>query len=139
MNKSSFVFYKDWKKAIECLPDDIRLEIYESIIEYATTGDLRGLKPMANVAFNFIKTDIDRDTEKYMSVIERNKHNGNKGGRPKKNPNNPVGFLETQRNPKNPIMSLILILILKMNMILSLIEGAHLRRAPAHPLHYTGK
>ena len=104
MGKKSFVFYKEWKEAIEDLPDDIRLEIYESIIEYATTGNLQGLKPMAKVAFNFIKTSIDRDTEKYVSIVNRNRGNGNLGGRPRKtqrNPKNPVGYLETQRNPKN--------------------------------------
>lgn len=105
MERNSFVFYKDWKEAIKDLPDEIRLEIYESIIEYATTGNIPMLKPMANIAFNFIKTTIDRDIEKYMSIVDRNKSNGNKGGRPKyktqKNPNNPLGFLVTQKNPKN--------------------------------------
>ena len=59
MERNSFIFYKGWREAIKDLPDDVRLEIYESIIEYATTGNLRGLKPMANIAFNFIKIDID--------------------------------------------------------------------------------
>ena len=54
MERNSFIFYKGWREAIKDLPDDVRLEIYESIIEYATTGNLRGLKPMANIAFNFI-------------------------------------------------------------------------------------
>ena len=69
MERNSFIFYKGWREAIKDLPDDVRLEIYESIIEYATTGNLRGLKPMANIAFNFIKIDIDRDTEKYKMCI----------------------------------------------------------------------
>ena len=90
MERNSFIFYKGWREAIKDLPDDVRLEIYESIIEYATTGNLRGLKPMANIAFNFIKIDIDRDTEKYMSIVERNKSIGSKGGRPKsENPKEP--------------------------------------------------
>lgn len=90
MERNSFIFYKGWREAIKDLPDDVRLEIYESIIEYATTGNLQGLKPMANIAFNFIKIDIDRDTEKYRSIVERNKNNGSKGGRPKsENPNKP--------------------------------------------------
>ncbi|MCL1936843.1 MAG: DUF6291 domain-containing protein [Candidatus Azobacteroides sp.] len=105
MERSSFVFYKDWMEAVRGLPDDVRLDIYESVIEYATTGNVKGLKPMASIAFNFIKTTIDRDIEKYVSIVERNRNNGNNGGRPKKeslkNPNNPVGFLGTQRNPKN--------------------------------------
>ena len=59
MERKSFVFYKEWSEAIKDLPDDVRLEIYESIVEYATTGNVRGLKPMANIAFNFIKPTID--------------------------------------------------------------------------------
>jgi len=55
------VFYKDWKTAISDLPNEIRLEIYESIIEYATSGKERELKSMAKIAFNFIKTTIDKD------------------------------------------------------------------------------
>lgn len=106
MERNSFIFYKGWREAIKDLPDDVRLEIYESIIEYATTGNLRGLKPMANIAFNFIKIDIDRDTEKYMSIVERNKSNGSKGGRPKsenpKEPKEPTKLTGLFGNPKEP-------------------------------------
>ena len=52
MERNSFIFYKGWREAIKDLPDDVRLEIYESIIEYATTGNLRGLKPMANIGLS---------------------------------------------------------------------------------------
>lgn len=107
MERNSFIFYKGWREAIKDLPDDVRLEIYESIIEYATTGNLRGLKPMASIAFNFIKIDIDRDTEKYMSTVERNRNNGSKGGRPKsenpnepKEPTKPSGLSGNPRKPK---------------------------------------
>lgn len=90
MERNSFIFYKGWREAIKDLPDDVRLEIYESIIEYATTGNHQGLKPMANIAFNFIKLDIDKDIEKWLSTVERNRNNGSKGGRPRsENPKNP--------------------------------------------------
>lgn len=106
MERNSFIFYKGWREAIKDLPDDVRLEIYESIIEYATTGNLRGLKPMANIAFNFIKIDIDRDADKYMSIVERNKSNGSKGGRPKsENPSKPKESKKPSGifgNPKEP-------------------------------------
>lgn len=112
MERNSFVFYKDWKEAIKDLPDDVRLEIYDSIIEYATTGNIQGLKSMAKIAFNFIKNDIDRDTKKYMSIVESNKQNGSKGGAPKgnsnarkktteNNPNNPTVEKTTENNPNN--------------------------------------
>lgn len=79
MDRSSFVFYKDWMEAIGDLPDDIRLEIYESIIVYATSGDLPVLKPMAKIAFNFIKTTIDRDAERYMSIKDKKSESGSLG------------------------------------------------------------
>lgn len=106
MERNSFIFYKGWREAIKDLPDEVRLEIYESIIEYATTGNLQGLKPMANIAFNFIKLDIDKDIEKWLSIVERNKSNGSKGGRPvvenpkqPKEPTKPTGLFG---NPKKP-------------------------------------
>ena len=115
MERNSFIFYKGWREAIKDLPDDVRLEIYESIIEYATTGNLRGLKPMANIAFNFIKIDIDRDTEKYMSIramVLRGDVRKVKTQKNPKNPQNPLGYLETQKNPQNPIMIMNMIMIM---------------------------
>ncbi|MBS9774738.1 MAG: hypothetical protein KGV59_06240 [Tenacibaculum sp.] len=83
MKRDSFVFYKSWLNVIKDLPKDVQLEIYHAIMEYAINGNLVELKPMAKVAFAFIKQDIDRDTEKYISIVERNRENGKKGGRPK--------------------------------------------------------
>lgn len=100
MERKSFVFYKDWKDAISDLPDDIRLEIYESIIEYAVSGAFQGLKPMAKIAFNFIKTDLDRDIEKYQKVINRNKENIGKRWS-KENTKNTSGISGKTENTKN--------------------------------------
>lgn len=100
MNRETFVFYKKWAEAIKGLPSEIKLEIYESIIEYATTGKVPDLKMTAQIGFNFVKTDIDRDLEKYTKTVEKNKQNGKKGGRPKTQ-KKPLGFQETQQNPKN--------------------------------------
>lgn len=102
MERKTFLFYKEWRDAIKDLPDDVRLELYDSIMEYAFTGEIEGLKPMASIAFNFIRPTIDRDTAKYISKTEANRENGNKGGRPRStnpiNPQKPSGFIE---NPKN--------------------------------------
>ncbi len=100
--KNSFVFYKSWQIAIEQLPGEIRLEVYESIMKYAFGETVEGLKPLAQLAFSFIKQDLDRSNSNYQKIIERNRENGKKGGRPKKtqdNPENPPGFLKTRRNP----------------------------------------
>lgn len=104
MERNSFVFYKEWMSAIGELPDSIRLEIYEGVIEYATTGKHKVLGPMASIAFNFIKATIDRDTEKYISIVERNKNNGCKGGRPKnpKEVKKPSGLFGNPEKPRKP-------------------------------------
>lgn len=74
MERNSFVFYKDWMEAIKDLPNDIILEIYDSITEYAFSGNIPNLKPMAKIAFNFIKADIDRSLNKYQEVKSKKSH-----------------------------------------------------------------
>jgi len=58
------------------------------------------------MAFAFFKNQMDIDKSRYQNVIERNKQNGAKGGRPTREENpkekihkNPVG----KNNPKNPV------------------------------------
>lgn len=98
--KDSFIFHKEWRDAISGLPAEVRLEVYDAIIEYGISGTLAQLKPMAMLAFNFVKAAIDRDNERYDAICKRNRENGKNGGRPRKNP---VGFQKTQNNPKNPV------------------------------------
>ena len=80
MGKGSVVFRKEWKSAISGLPDQVRLEIYEAIIEYGTTGELCELSPSAMIAFNFMKEFVDKDNEKYEALCEKRKAIGRKGG-----------------------------------------------------------
>ena len=74
MDKESFIFHSKWMDAIAELPDNIRLEIYETIIRYSTTGELTELSPMAKLAFNFIKGHIDKDAEKYDDICTKRKN-----------------------------------------------------------------
>lgn len=100
MERTSFIFYKEWKDAISDLPVEVRLEIYEAVMEYAFSGVSPQLSQLATVAFAFIKQDIDRSLDNYQRITDRNKINGQKGGRPSKthnNPQNPLGFTETQK------------------------------------------
>lgn len=77
--KQTFVFRKEWKEAIQDLPGDVRLEIYECIIEYATSGNVPELKSMAKVAFGFIKNTIERDQSKYQETIIQKSESGRFG------------------------------------------------------------
>ncbi len=71
MAKDTFIFRKEWKDAISGLPDEVRLEIYEAIIEYGTSGKLSVLKPMAMLAFNFAKVSLDKDSERYSQISQK--------------------------------------------------------------------
>lgn len=106
MSRESFIFYKDWLNALNEMPENAQLEVYKSIAKYALDGEISELSPLAKIAFSFIKPQIDRDTDKYIKVVERNRENGKLGGRkpkkPKVNPKNPVGYLETQKTQANP-------------------------------------
>ena len=54
--------------------------------------------------FISIKRDFDIQSENYKKIVDRNRENGKKGGKPKlteANPTNPMGILGTQVNPNN--------------------------------------
>lgn len=101
-----FIFDTDWFECLGDQPEGVRLDVYEAVMEYAATGTDPELKPMAKLAFNFIKKQIDKHRSRYEERCERNRINGNKGGRPSKNPKEPKkpsGFLE---NPQKPTKTL---------------------------------
>lgn len=62
MNNSRdvFVFQTAWREILMTYPDSIRLEVYDAVMDYAATGEVPELKPLAKMAFSFIKADIDR-------------------------------------------------------------------------------
>lgn len=91
MKKESFVFRGEWMDVISELPEDIRLEVYDAVIRYGISGETIELKPVAKVAFGFVKLSIDKDKQKYDKKVEAGKN----GGRPKK-PN------ETNENQEKP-------------------------------------
>ncbi|MBD5371192.1 MAG: hypothetical protein HDR80_08625 [Bacteroides sp.] len=76
--RDSFIFYRSFYEAIEGLPDNIRLEVFTAITEYALYGKQpENLKPFARGMFTLIKPNLDTNTARY--------ENGKKGGRkPKK-------------------------------------------------------
>lgn len=82
-----------------------------ALIDYSEAGEFPKLDGITQMAFSFIRSQMDRDNEKYESRVAANRENGKKGGRPKKpkgngeNPKNPSVFHKTESNPKNPIKS----------------------------------
>ena len=108
MQKKSFILHLDSLDVFNDLNNQEAGELIKTIIKYqrlkhdGMSFDLSEIdNTLIRVAFKPFKAQFDRDYEKYLSIVERNKLNGKSGGRPKKTEtqNNPVGFLETQNNP----------------------------------------
>jgi len=99
--KPGFLIYNDYRETLSMLSDDELGKLIRAIFEYEINNIVPELDKTIMMAFNFIKTDLDRNSNHYDSICERNRNNGLKGGRPR-NPNNPVGILVTQQNPEKP-------------------------------------
>ena len=77
--KDTFVFRIAWQEVLKDYPSEVRLEVYDAMIEYVATGTLPKLKPLANMAFSFIKRDIDADDARYAETVAKSAEAGRKG------------------------------------------------------------
>ncbi len=84
MDKVSFLIYLEYEEQFNLLSDEQLGQLMRAIMSYEKTGKEPQLDGMLKMAFSFIKTRLDKDREKYKSKCEKNKQNGAKGGRPKK-------------------------------------------------------
>ena len=69
--RKSFVFFTSWAKVLRKYPPELRCQIYDALIEYAETGDAPELGEVAQMAFEFIKSEIDRTQDKYDRTCEK--------------------------------------------------------------------
>ena len=77
--KKSFVFNVAWQEVLLDYPPEVRLEVYDAVIRYAASGTLSELKPLAKMAFSFIKKEIDYNNEKYNETVSKRREAGKKG------------------------------------------------------------
>lgn len=66
----SFIFNTAWQEVLMDYPPEVRLEVYDAIITYAASGTLPELKPLAKMAFSFIKKEMDCNNRKELSKRE---------------------------------------------------------------------
>ena len=79
--KKSFVFNIAWQEVLMGYPSEVRLEVYDAIIEYVASGTISELKPLAKMAFSFIKNEIDYNNAKYDEIVAKRSEAGKKGMR----------------------------------------------------------
>ena len=84
-------------------------EVLDAIMRYGFDGEeYSGDSVVVAMIFDLTKPYIDENNKRYDAVVERNRNNGKKGGRPKstKNPEKPSGLFweprKTQKNPDEP-------------------------------------
>ncbi len=88
--KKSFILYKSYYKSVESLTMEERGKLFTAIFEYQIDGKvITPLSPLCSMAFSFIQSQFEIDKNKYLDIVERNRANGSKGGRPKNNTKKP--------------------------------------------------
>ena len=96
--KNSFVLYTDYLPQLQLLSMEQRGVLFTAIMHYSSGMDLPDMDGMTSMAFSFIKTQIDRDNEKYKQTVEARREAGKRGGRPPGDKAN--GFSEKQEKAK---------------------------------------
>lgn len=94
--KKSFIVYLDSLNILSELTTQQAGELFIAIYNYHLTGEIPSEFWIKMALASFIN-QWQRDCERYEETCNRNKANGLKGGRPPKNPNNPIGYNETQK------------------------------------------
>lgn len=95
--KNNFLLKNELIEIIDVLSKEEIADLFIAILNYVNGKEIE-LTGSLKAVFIPIKKDIDKNNEKYQRVVERNRENGLKGGRPKKE-DNPKVIEETQENP----------------------------------------
>ena len=99
--KKSFIIYTDSRGMVNKLSNERAGILFKTIFSYCDDENPICEDEVVDMAFEHFKNILKRDLKKYENIIDRNRQNGKKGGRPQ-NQNNPVGLLGIENNPKEP-------------------------------------
>lgn len=97
--KGSFILYTKYAKQIQMLNMEQRGVLFTAILNHEREEELPEMDAMTEMAFAFIKTDLEENAEKYEEKCRTNRENGQKGGRPKKTEKT-ERFSENRTQPK---------------------------------------
>lgn len=83
MAEDSFVIYTSYGEHLKKLPFEDVGKIFIGVIDYVENGKIPKLNSAADMCFSFIKSQIDRDKEKYENIKKKRSESGKKGGETK--------------------------------------------------------
>ena len=98
--KKSFLLYLDTLEILHKLTDEQAGKLLKAFLSYHSEQDL-DLDPMLDLVFFSFKAQFERDSIKYKNIVERNRNNGSKGGRPT-NPSKAKKPSGLSGNPSKP-------------------------------------
>ena len=101
-NKKSFILYCDIIHTINKLSDEQSGILFKHILAYVNDQHPETKDIIIELVFEPIKQGLKRDLQKYLNICERNKKNGEKGGRPEKKPKKPSRLITNPNNPYQP-------------------------------------
>lgn len=98
--KKSFVLYHDFEATLNELSDEQAGKLLRATFAYSARGEIVDYGEIAvKLTMPSVRAQIDRDNEKYDKVCERNRKNGQLGGRKTETQSNPVGSSGGQSPP----------------------------------------
>jgi len=96
--KKSFILHFDALEILDELTDEQCGLLFKACRDF-NLGLEPKLDSVLSLVFFSFKKQFERDRIKYQNVVDRNKTNGSKGGRPKANPNEPKKPNGLNENP----------------------------------------
>ena len=71
----NFTFAMKWHEILKSYSNDIRREVYDAIIEYVATGTIIEMQPVAIMAFDFIRYEIDEKARRKEARLAKKQNN----------------------------------------------------------------
>ena len=78
MAREYFCAYHSYADSMRNLSDDECGRLFRALLSYSATGELPALADRESIAFDFIRSQIDRDREAYEAKCRKNRENGEK-------------------------------------------------------------
>lgn len=100
MTRTYFQVYLSYEEPLKSLSYEQIGKIFMAMFQYEKTKEKPELDAVSDMAFCFIRSQMERDQQAYEEKCELGRQNGMKGGRPRKTQGfleNPTVFLETQK------------------------------------------
>lgn len=78
--RKSFVYYNDWAEQLLTLPDELRLKIDDAVKRFVLYGEEPTDEQVLYSMFGLMRTQLQRDEQRYEEVCAINRRNGQRGG-----------------------------------------------------------